>query len=299
MREEAIRELQLAHKDQARSPFAANLLGRVYRREGRFDLAAAQFNRALELAPAEIADFARTVRFNLGTTYEASGALAKALKTYEGILQDDIDFGNLKHRIKYLKATSLKSMRSKPLVAVFSDHEKREIIALWGREARTGRGSRKEEVSLSFGQNYNTSGFDYFMKGMGKAALEEFQLAVQLDANFATALNNLGVTLAREGRFSEAKLRLEDAIHREPNSVVFRNNLGVIYFLLGKIDLARAELAKAYTIDPELTAVCLNFGDILYFKKEVRQAIDLYKRVGSFDVLAEIAEQRLMYKTPG
>ncbi|KPJ68818.1 hypothetical protein AMJ44_05355 [candidate division WOR-1 bacterium DG_54_3] len=298
MREEAVRELQIALKDQARAPFASNLLGGIHRGEGRFDLAAAQFNRALELAPSELPDFARIARFNLATTYEAQGVVRKAVKTYESILQEDIDFGNLKRRVRYLKSTSLQSIRDKALVMVVVHYDKGEMVALWGREGKTGQEERKQDVRLSFGHNYNSSGFDYFMKGMYKAAIEEFQLAVQMDANFAPGLNNLGVALAKGRKFSEAKVRLEDAVQLEPQSVVFRNNLGVIYLLLGQIDQAQIELEKAYTLDPELSAACINLGDICYFKKDVRRALDLYRRASNFDVLAEIAEQRLAYKTP-
>jgi len=137
------------------------------------------------------------------------------------------------------------------------------------------------------------------MKGMYKAALEEFQLAVQLDTKFSAALNNWSVSLVKEKRLAEARTGLEDAVNIEPGSVVFRNNLGVIYFLLGQLNNAEIELNKAYALDPENTAVCINLGDISYLKKDVKRAIDLYKQVGSFDVLTEVAEQRLMYKTPG
>ncbi len=296
--EEAIRELQLALKDQARAPFAGNLLGCIYRGQGRFDLAAAQFNRALELIPPEISDFKRTVRFNLGTTYEAQGVLRKALKIYEGILQEDIDFAGLKKRVKYLKATSLKSMRNKSLLMLIAKYGKQDILAIWGREAKPPRAGRKEEVSLSFGQKRNTSGFEFFMKGMHKAALEEFQLAVQLDTKFASALNNCGVSLAKEGRFTEAKAKLEDAVHLNPNSAVFRNNLGVAYLFTGQFDLARDEFEKAQSIDAELSAVSINLGDLFYMRGEIEAALKRYQRVAKFDVLAELAEQRLMYKVP-
>ncbi len=296
--EESIRELQIALKDQARAPFACNLMGTLYRREGRYDLAAAQFNHAIELAPPELSDFVRTVRFNLGSTCEAQGDMHKALKIYEAILQEDIDFGNLKKRIGYLKATSLRSLRDKMLLLVISNYNRKEIIAVWGREGKMGRGGRRNEVSVSFGQNYNTSGFEYFMKGMYKAAQEEFILAVQLDANFAAGINNLGISLAKEGRLSEARNRLEDAVQTDPNSVVLRNNLGVIYFLLGQADQARREFEMAYEYDPDLAALCINLGDLFYLKKDVEKAIGLYKKVGSFDVLGDIAEQRLLYKVP-
>lgn len=295
-REEAIRELQVVQKDSLRAPLACNLLGDIYRSEGRYDLAAAQYNRALPQAPPELS---KTIRFNLGTTYEAQGQVRKAVKVYEGILQEDIDFGNLKKRVKQLKTTSLSGMRSKSLQMVIFEYGKNEVIALWGRGGRpAGRSGRKEEVSVSFGQEHNQEGFEFFMKGMYPAAEEEFSLAVQLDCRFGEALNNLGVALTKSGKFEEARRRLMEAVEADPTSAVFYGNLGVIYFLLGKLDLARGALEKSQALELEAAAVCLNLGDLYYQEKEIQKAIEFYRKISRFDPLSDIAEQRLLYKVP-
>jgi tetratricopeptide (TPR) repeat protein len=295
-REDAIRELQAAQKDPARASAAYNLLGDIYRSEGRFDLAAAQYNRALESAAPELS---RTIRFNLGTTYEAQGDVRKAVKIYEAIAQEDIDFGNLRKRVKQLKTVSLQCMRNRPLEAAIFDCGKKDIVALWGRENRPGeRPGRKEEVSVSFGQEHNAEGFSFFMRGMFPAAEEEFSLAAQLDSNFAPALNNLGVALAKQGKLEPARLRLNEAVQIDPASPVFYNNLGVVYFLLGKGDLALTALEKSHALDPESSAVCLNLGDVHYSRKEVQKAVDFYRRVGAYDTLSDLARKRLIYKAP-
>ncbi|MBN2058735.1 MAG: tetratricopeptide repeat protein [Candidatus Saganbacteria bacterium] len=298
LRDEAIRELQIAQKDQARAPFAFNMLGCVYRSEGLFEQAAAQFSKALDACPAELADLTKTLRFNLATTWEARGEVGKALQLYEAVLQEDLDFSGLKRRIKYLKSTSYKSMKVKSIITVLARPGAKQLVYFWGRESGSGRPAKKEEFSQSFGQDHNAAGFDFFMKGMISAAQEKFQLAVQLDVKFASALNNLAVTLLHDGKLHEARSRLEDTVDIEPNSVVFRNNLGLVYSLLGQPDQAAYEVEKAYTLDPESNAVCLNLGDIAYARKDVRRAIDLYRRPGSCDLLAELAEQRLRFKVP-
>jgi len=294
--ETAIRELQLALKEKSRAPFAYNLLGCVYRGQGRYDLAAAQFNRALEIAPKELADFSRSVKFNIGTTHEAQGQLKKALKIYESILQENIDFGNLKNKVKYLKSTSLQSMRNRELLAVVSYFGRDDVVAMWGREAKMGR-SKKEEVSLSFGQTHNSAGYDLFLKGMYKAALEEFQLAVQLDSQFTSGLNNWAIALAKEGRFNEAKAKLEKVVDISPNSPIFRNNLGLIYLILGHLKSAKKEIEKAYALDPNSSVIAINLGDACYLKGDTETAIKLYQKVGRFDIVSEIAERRLIHKT--
>jgi len=293
-REGAVRELQLAQKDSARAAAAFNLLGDIYRSEGRYDLAAAQYNHALEVATPELS---RTIRFNLGTTHEARGEVRKAIKIYESILQEDIDFGALKKRVSRLKTTPLLSMRNRSLQSAIFEYGKKEIIALWGRDLKpNGHSSRKEEVNVSFGQEHNQEGFEFFMRGMFPAAEEEFTLAVQLDRRFGSALNNLGVALAKNGKLEEARQRLSEAVQVDPASAVFYNNLGVIYFLLGRMDLAQTALEKSYALDPECSAVCLNLGDLCYFKNEPQRAMDFYRRVGMFDPLSDLTRRRLLYK---
>ncbi|MEA3493788.1 MAG: tetratricopeptide repeat protein [Candidatus Margulisiibacteriota bacterium] len=298
LKEETIRELQIAAKDQARAAYAYELMGRIYRKDGRLDLAAGQFAKAKEVLSDQSADFEKTITFNLGTACEGEGDIQKALDIYEGVLQEDIDFGNLAEKIEYLKSSSLHSLRDKALLAVVSNPLKGEIVAAWGREGKAVHRGKSEVMSVSFGQNYNTSGFEYFIKGMYKAAAEEFSLAVQLDSNFAVGLNNLGITLAKEGKLAEAKMRLENAIHLYPGSAVIRNNLGVIYLLLKDIEKSRIELEAALAIDPKLCATCINLGDAYYFKGDIEKAVRLYSKVGNFDLLTDIANQRLLYKIP-
>ncbi|MDI6731866.1 MAG: tetratricopeptide repeat protein, partial [Candidatus Margulisbacteria bacterium] len=299
MDEEAIRELQMALKDQTRAPFACNFLGCIYRGQGRYDLAAAQFNRALELTPPEIADFGRGVRFNLGSAYEAQGLVQKALKIYENILQEDIDFGGLKNRIKTLKATGLDCIRHKMLQLVLTQYGKGETIAVWGREGKSSLTGKKEEISVSFGQSHNTAGYEYYMKEMHKAAVEEFQLAVQLDGNYAAALNNWGAALVNENKLPEAIRRFEEVVRKNPASSLFRGNLGVACYLNGQASKARKEMETARELGLESSALDINLGDVYYFSGEIEKATRLYQRVGDFDPLKELAERRLVFKVPG
>ncbi|MFA4843557.1 MAG: tetratricopeptide repeat protein [Candidatus Margulisiibacteriota bacterium] len=292
----AIRELQTAQKDTTRAAAAYNLMGDIYRSDGRYDMAAAQYEHSLALAAPELA---RTVRFNLGTAAEAQGDLKRAIKLYEEIVQEDIDFGNLKQRIKSLKATSLAAMRNRQLIMAIAEYGRPEVVALWGRETRAnGRTGGKEEVNVSFGQEHNGEGFSFFLKGMFPAAEEEFNLAGQLDRNFSSARNNLGVTLARAGRWEEARLRLAEAVQINPASAIFYNNLGVVYLLLDRLEPAQAALEKSQALDAGPAAVKINLGDLYYRQGEPQRAIELYRQAGLFDPLADLVRSRLLYKVP-
>src|SRR3989338_3720113 len=139
-------------------------------------------------------------------------------------MQEDIDFGGLKKRIKQLKATTLLSMRNRALMAAIAAYGKKEVVALWGRDARsTGRG-KKDDINLSFGQEHSQDGYDLFMKGMYTAAEEELALAVNLDRRFGCALNNLGVALLKQGKLEEGRARLIDGTTSEPPPPSFSTN---------------------------------------------------------------------------
>jgi tetratricopeptide (TPR) repeat protein len=289
--EGAIRELQLVQKDPARLAAALFLSGNIYRAAGRYDLASSHYRRGLEQASTELA---RQLRAALGSAHEALGEVKQAIKLYEEILQDELDYGDLKERVKWLKSSSLQSLRQRPLLAVLAFPEREEIVALWGRESRpVSRGGKKEEVNASFGQEHSQAGYDYFSKGMYPAAEEELLLAVQLDRHFGVALNNLGVVLLKEGKLAEARSRLLEASRLDPASAIFANNLGVAEFLLGQPEKAEKLLAKARQADGRTAAIALNLGDLLCAVGEGEEGIKLYRQISDSDPLADLVWRRL------
>jgi len=57
-------------------------------------------------------------------------------------------------------------------------------------------------------------------------------------------------------------------------------------------------LAPAALLDPEIEAVGLNLGDLYYLRRETQKGIELYKKAGENNPLAELIAARLRYKTP-
>jgi Flp pilus assembly protein TadD len=297
--EKAVMELQLALKDQVRAPFAYNLLGNCFRREGRFDLARKNFEKALQIIPPELLEPRRMLLFNLGSTYEAQGALLKAVALYEEVLAEDASFGELKKHLKKLKANKISSLRSKKLVSVIRKIGKGEIFALWGPDGQSIEKSTKDAAAvISFGQTHNIEGFELCMQGMYQSARDEFALAVALDNKFAPALNNLAVMQMLEGNLTEAQCNLAVALDEDFASAVFYNNLAVLFYLKGNLAEARPLLEKAKTLDGSSSAVTLNLGVVLYLQGEVAAALDLFKSITTDDVLTELARDNLKYRIP-
>jgi tetratricopeptide (TPR) repeat protein len=294
--DKGVKELQVAVKDSARSPFAYNLLGLTFMELGRFDLAAIQFERSLEVMPRELSDIAKTVRFNLGSCHEATGNISAALAEYEMILSEDVEFTSLQARTRNLAGINPDSQRNKLIAAVIEMFGQQGIIGMWGPDLRRNEDGG-DLLNMSFGQEHNNAGFEHFIKGRFKGATEEFGLAVQLDPKFCAALNNLAVMFLREDHLEQAETRLNLLLTIDPGSAVIHNNMGVYYYLKKDLESSITEFNKAIESDPSLSASYINLGDIMYSKGLAQNAISLWEKVKTNDPLSPIAQRRLSYKT--
>jgi tetratricopeptide (TPR) repeat protein len=293
--EDALRELQFALKDTVRAPFVYQLMSNLHREEGRFDLAISCIKKGLAAAPPDQIDFIKKMKYSLALSLEAQGQIKKALNELEDIHQEDMDFPGLTEKIKFLKNSSLSSIQNKLLAAVCRNFESGIVIGFWGREAK--RSSQRPTLSVSFGQNYNQSGWDCFNQGMFEAAQEEFALAVQLDPHYAVGLNNLGVSLLVNKKFEEAIPRLRAAFEMDPASPVIASNLGLAYGLAGQLQEAVKWLEKAAAVDKEFSGAHLNLGDVLYASKQVKKSVEELSKIADQDILANLKARRLLYKS--
>jgi tetratricopeptide (TPR) repeat protein len=294
---EATKELQIALKDRPRISFAYNLLGSCFKEEGRFDLASAQYQKASENLPPELSEFGKNVRYNLGLAYEAQGLIVKAISAYESVMQEDVEFGHLREKTYFLKSSKLSSVRFKKIICFRSLTDTNSLIGVWGRDKTDSEKlSKQAETLMSFGQTHNHTGFDFFMRGMVEAAKEEFNLSINMDSSFASALSNLAVTQMISGSLEEAELNLIRALDLEPQSAVYYNNLAMVYYQKGNLEKARRNLEKASNFDEEQSAVWLNLGDVYYAMGLAEMALNCWQKIRNFDVLSEFSQQRLRNK---
>jgi TolB-like protein/Tfp pilus assembly protein PilF len=78
----------------------------------------------------------------------------------------------------------------------------------------------------------------------------EFQRAIHLNSNYATAHWQYGWLLAYVGRFDEALKEMQRAVELDPLSTVMTTDLNVPYSLKGDYDQAIAQCRKALELDP-------------------------------------------------
>jgi Flp pilus assembly protein TadD len=111
-----------------------------------------------------------------------------------------------------------------------------------------------------------------------EAARAAFEQAVAKDPNDADAMNNLGQTLVRLGKVSEAIGRFERAIALAPDKSAFHFNLAHAAGQLGQWDRAIAEYREASKLFPDDYATQYNLGMALHQKGDERGAITEFQK---------------------
>jgi Tfp pilus assembly protein PilF len=99
-------------------------------------------------------------------------------------------------------------------------------------------------------------GWAYSYQGKHEEAIQECQLAIQIDPEFGNPYNDIGAYLIELGRLDEAILWLRRAIgarRYEPRHYPHMN-LGRVYAKQGKLYEAVVELKRALEIQPDYVA---------------------------------------------
>jgi len=110
---------------------------------------------------------------------------------------------------------------------------------------------------------HNNLGYNLFLQDKPEAAEAEFRRALEFDAAFATARNNLGAVLARRGDLDGAL----EQFQMTADPATAHNNLAVVLFEAGKYEQSRQQLIKALAIRPDFAPALANF-------KIVQEVID-------------------------
>ena len=93
-------------------------------------------------------------------------------------------------------------------------------------------------------------GLVYASMAENAKALEQLQLAVQLQPESAAARTNLGAILLHAGKAAQAAEQFRKALQLEPNNYDANHDLGELYADSGKVAQAQPLLATAYQMKP-------------------------------------------------
>jgi pentatricopeptide repeat protein len=91
-------------------------------------------------------------------------------------------------------------------------------------------------------------GYVLARQGRTDEAVAEFRKAIDVDAKFTPAYNNLADALAKQGKLEEAEHYYELSLAQKPTAAV-HNALGEVLRGLGKMDQATDQSGKAKALD--------------------------------------------------
>ena len=120
-------------------------------------------------------------------------------------------------------------------------------------------------------------GVVFYDKGQIDEALEQFQIALKLNPNFAKTHNNLGNAYSKKGRIDEAIEQYQIALKLNPDYDSSYNNLGIAFFKKGEIDKAIEQYMIALKLNPNYAQAYNNLGNAFLQRKQIDEAIEQYQ----------------------
>jgi Flp pilus assembly protein TadD len=100
-------------------------------------------------------------------------------------------------------------------------------------------------------------------QGAFEKAELQYRKALDLQPDFVTARNRLGITLNQLGRHEEASEQFTRALRLQPGEAYLYNNLGFSLLLEGKLPEAEQAIRRALELKPNFPRASMNLGVVL------------------------------------
>jgi tetratricopeptide (TPR) repeat protein len=231
---------------------SASLLGQVYLRQQRFDLAEQIYLGGLRENPDD-ADMYN----GLGVVYEfqrrdqeAENAYAKAVEIAPDHTRARINLGKLylkEQRLQEAETALKEALRHDP--GPTSQHDAHaelgQLYLAQGDPQQAHRSCQRALQAQERPLTYYALANACAQLGLGEEQLRALERAVQLDPTLAPAHRNLGALYLQRGDYPAAEIALLKAVRHDPNSAVAYRHLGTLYARQGKPEQARAAFARA------------------------------------------------------
>ena len=134
------------------------------------------------------------------------------------------------------------------------------------------------ELDDTLAETHTSLGLAYTVNWAWSDATKEFQRAIELNPNYATAHHwySDGPLLA-EGRFDEAIAEMKRAQELDPLSLIIHTEVGMIYIYARQYDKAIEPLQKTIEMDQTFYFAHLNLAVAYHMKGAVQEALEEYQ----------------------
>jgi len=125
---------------------------------------------------------------------------------------------------------------------------------------------------------YNNLGLVLAREGKFDQAISYWQKSLEIEPENAEAYKNLGLVSAQRGEMDGAISLWQKSLEIEPDDADIHYNIGVAYFIKGQTDKAIVHFQKALEIQPNLALAHNNLGLALFKKGWIDKAIVHYRK---------------------
>ena len=140
---------------------------------------------------------------------------------------------------------------------------------------------------------YNNLGLTLASEGRLEEAAGQYRKALEIYPDFAGARTNLGAALLQEGRVGEAIANFRAALALDPGSAETHNDLGMAFRVDGQLDKAVDQYRQVLGIKPDDLGANFNLGNALLQMGRVGESIGCYQRALEINPLYEGAHNNL------
>ncbi len=216
---------QIKEAKKERNVHNYTIMGRIYRREGKYEKAIEAYNAAIDLSPEEAENY-----FNRGNIYVD-------LKEYDKAVED------------YTKAIKL---NPKDDVAYNDRGYCYDELGEYSKAVKDYTKAIEHDPQLAVA--YSNRGKTYLNMEDYQKALNDFIKAIALKPDFANAYNNRGYTYSSMGEYQKAINDLTKAIDINPQLPNPYKHMGTLKYKCEEYDQALEYLNKAINLDESYKA---------------------------------------------
>ncbi len=238
----------------------------------RFDEAAADYTKAIELDPENLGAY-----FNRAGLYRKQGELDKSLADYTTYLEmnptdTDAYFARADTYIEQ------------------GDYDK--ALADYNQVIR---------IDPNLPTAYVGRGLFYENTGHHDEALQDYQHALQLDPRNAEAHTGMGNYYSNKGKLVEALAEYNRAVELNPQDAVAYLSRGAIYEAQKEFDKAIADYKQATSIDPKYNDAYYNLGYVYQLQGKSDLALEAFTQTISLEPTYRVAyhDRALLYAQMG
>ena len=135
------------------------------------------------------------------------------------------------------------------------------------------------QVNPDFANAYDNLGVLEMMEGNLDAAEAQFQKALKLNTHNPTSMYHMAQVAARQGDYSKALTWINHSIHINPNSSPALNLQGELYLRQGNQPAAINSFKKAVTVKPENSKPYVNLANVYEKRADAEFAMEQLKTV--------------------